>query len=1638
MKSSVIPDSGNQVHKVKCSLCHLLFLLLAVIVTPPVSLSQNFNWITPNKTYLKLSVVDDGMYRITRSDFTNAGINTSSVDPRTVKLFNKGAQIPIYFEGESDGTFDSPDYFDFYGQRNYGGMTKTYTVDNTPYYQKDEYYSFYSDTNVYWIDWGGDNGLRYSNYGDTTSTPFSSSVFTERFHFEKDKVYSQGERANATDYRYFNNELFQGEGWYWVNMYNGYYLTENFSTPNLPDTAMNCSLNFFAYPSDINTSVFNEHRIRVLVNNNVVADVYKNDFTRFNTTVTFSTSILRADTVNVIAVLYTVAGYDGHTNLDYVDIQVPSKFRFRSSKVSANLSGTDTSARLFRLSGFQDAPLYLYDVKNYNRLTNYSTSFDTLTLTARNNAKLEILNSSVLKKPFRITQRQVPDLVSSVTGADYVLVYHSLFESQATQLASYRASHDGFRVFKAKVSDIYDVFNYGIEDPSAVRLFCKNIYDTWPGNRFSYLCLFGRGTFDPKKNSLTTVYDKNYVPVYGYPNTDSYFANYSIGAFAYLDKVAVGRLPVYTTAEAQAMVDNIIAYESRSPEAWMKNDLFVVGGGTSEEQLFNQSLVTPLMNNYVIPPPFSGNVHKAFRVDTTTAVTYNYKDSVRRDINNGVLIANFQGHAGYQNWEDAMQEPSTLENYGKFPFVLSMTCYTGKTADNTARIFGEKFVTMSNKGSVGFLGTTGWGFVYSGSEFHDKIYYGMMHDTLRRLGDIIKYGKERISYDTVGSVTRHTLNCYGLLGDPALKLSLPEWPEFHISSDGYRLSDNFPSVSQTVTLTVFPFNYGLHSDSCKIGFTLYSDNAAIQGYDTVLRAFKFSDSVRYSFRLDSVRNYSVRVELDKDNWADDENEDNNILNVDIPLKNNSFVQFRPVDMEAVAGDTVELAGLNPLNRETSVKVLLQIDTSQAFNSPLLMTFAVDSAAGPVTEFNAAVPIVDTNVVYFWRTNSVKAGDSTGWTGAWSFTVSPPAAVNVSGNRNMEVISDSYPPEVSLRKFSKKQFPVEDLYNTTLSDTGIGLTRYPLNLYVRSMGSSGAEISHFFVNDKAINIDGGRSTGLNMAKVKKLNGQIIEHKCFKLFNSGSMDSVTNFLNTFDSSYYLMALNASYVDYSLVQPLTETVKAKIRSFGSTKIDSMFKFGYFDTWSFIGYLGAGPGYVSEQYYKYTSSAGWRDAQSSVSTTYLKTSGTISNVIGPAESWQNFSWAQEIVPNSTVSFDVYGITQAGSKTLILSGLTANGGVDLSSVNALQYPFLDLVCNIRIDTVSGSSSSLLERINAVHTLPAEIIALKEDIAVSDSLAEVGKEMKVYFNLTNAGYQDVHGFALNFYRGSVSQSNLFFTDTAHVAVRVDSIARVMSKFIVPYFRARGDGRIPIVIDAVPVGGKTEFHTYNNSVMIEPLLQLPGGSRSIAVYSDGVLLRGGEKISSRPEIRVEFAGYDKNTFDRSRTGKFALRINGELLLNVAKSQTADKSRNSEFTGNAGTTADPDRFYPVFRNGSNKLTVIYESAEGISDSASYDVIVSSELALGDVYNFPNPMKDRTSFMFELSGLNETAEAVIRIYTSGGRMIRELRAPAVTGINAVEWDGRDGDGDLIANGTYIYKVRLDGLDEAGSVVQKLVMLK
>jgi len=83
----------------------------------------------------------------------------------------------------------------------------------------------------------------------------------------------------------------------------------------------------------------------------------------------------------------------------------------------------------------------------------------------------------------------------------------------------------------------------------------------------------------------------------------------------------------------------------------------------------------------------------------------------------------------------------------------------------------------------------------------------------------------------------------------------------------------------------------------------------------------------------------------------------------------------------------------------------------------------------------------------------------------------------------------------------------------------------------------------------------------------------------------------------------------------------------------------------------------------------------------------------------------------------------------------------------------------------------------------------------------------------------------------------------------------------------------------------------------------------------------------------------------------------------------------------------------------------------------------LSRGEIYNYPNPFKTTTRFIWETT---DPADIVIKIFTQSGKLIRVLqsqavRGPYTPGSNSI-WDGRDEAGHDVARGIYYYALKVN----------------
>ncbi|MBK8130831.1 MAG: T9SS type A sorting domain-containing protein [bacterium] len=134
----------------------------------------------------RVYVRETSIVRLTGEYMHLMGVPLDRVTPWDLHVYNKGREIPIVVEGQEDGSFDDFDYVEFFGERN----ERTY-LDKVPSLYQDPF----SAENCYLLYWGdGRPGMRMGEINGSWQPTWNLSL--ERsvrvtMHFERDRYYDR-------------------------------------------------------------------------------------------------------------------------------------------------------------------------------------------------------------------------------------------------------------------------------------------------------------------------------------------------------------------------------------------------------------------------------------------------------------------------------------------------------------------------------------------------------------------------------------------------------------------------------------------------------------------------------------------------------------------------------------------------------------------------------------------------------------------------------------------------------------------------------------------------------------------------------------------------------------------------------------------------------------------------------------------------------------------------------------------------------------------------------------------------------------------------------------------------------------------------------------------------------------------------------------------------------------------------------------------------------------------------------------------------------------------------------------------------------------------------------------------------------
>lgn len=396
--------------------------------------------------------------------------------------------------------------------------------------------------------------------------------------------------------------------------------------------------------------------------------------------------------------------------------------------------------------------------------------------------------------------------------------------AQAQRLKELHEQYDSLRVNIVPADELFNEFSSGTPDANAYRRYLKMLYDraTSDQDMPRYLLLLGDGVWDNRmlSSDWRTTSPDDFLLCFESENsfsaTDSYVAD---EYFAMLDDgeggrlttsdcadVGVGRLPARSEAEAKIMVDKIVSYRQNLQAGdWQNTICFMADDGNNNGHMREADAAV----STVTSRHDAFNIKKIYldaytRVTTSTGKTYpDANRLIKQQMQNGALIMDYNGHgAPYMlSHEKVLLRSDFAEQTSlRLPLWVTASCDIAPF-DSQEENIGETAMLNARGGAVAFFGTTRTVYMGANQDINCAFLKHVLASPdgrLNTLGDAVRLAKNEVWNGS------HPLNKlhYQLLGDPALRLAVPQGTVVIDSIDGFSASESVVKLAAGQAVTV--------------------------------------------------------------------------------------------------------------------------------------------------------------------------------------------------------------------------------------------------------------------------------------------------------------------------------------------------------------------------------------------------------------------------------------------------------------------------------------------------------------------------------------------------------------------------------------------------------------------------------------------------------------------------------------------------------------------------------------------------------------------------------------------------------------------------------------------------------------------
>lgn len=388
--------------------------------------------------------------------------------------------------------------------------------------------------------------------------------------------------------------------------------------------------------------------------------------------------------------------------------------------------------------------------------------------------------------------------IHSLAVPDLLIISPAEYKHGAEKVANLHRELDGMTVHVLTPEEIYNEFSSGNPDLSAFRKVLKMWYDRGleesgtGDSKMKYCLIFGRPTYDPK-GVTDAIKNAGYrmMPIWqsitGTTENTSYSTDDYIGM---LDdntsgtltigsekiRVAVGRFPVRSAAEADLAATKLEEYLKNTSKTNWRNNVLIVADDQDDakhllqaETMFGNMTQTDKGNSFQYERLYLDNF-----VLTQTSVGPQYPEAKSRllsKIEEGQAFFAYIGHANTVSWTHekllTWKEITSFTNE-KWPVLYAATCEFARWDDPTYS-GAEVMWAYPKAGIIATICPSRSVFISSNGPLSAQ-FGKSVFDTSggKTLGDVYRNSKNGLPGHEDNKLR------YTLIGDPAMRMPIPE------------------------------------------------------------------------------------------------------------------------------------------------------------------------------------------------------------------------------------------------------------------------------------------------------------------------------------------------------------------------------------------------------------------------------------------------------------------------------------------------------------------------------------------------------------------------------------------------------------------------------------------------------------------------------------------------------------------------------------------------------------------------------------------------------------------------------------------------------------------------------------------------